>query len=240
VEVAQLVRREDRPEAGETDWIFELTESDRAVTAAELEIDWGGPDYRPVQLTIGDSLEPGTPFRRIAEGALLRLPVGERQVTVQQVSFAPRLGKYLKWTVTNRHSTGEMNVTGCRVTRADAWLQVDRTQLPNPPPDALTLTLHTGRTAIESRWGETPPVPPCEPVANIPRLAPSTQFTPITPDNSPTRVRREPGASSISFGLREILIGLCALALGGMLIKWMVELSRPPTVSPPPPQRPAG
>jgi hypothetical protein len=192
-----------------------------------------------VQLTIGDSLEPGTPFRRIAEGALLRLPVGERQVAVQQVAFAPRLGKYLKWTVTNRHSTGELNVTGCRVTRADAWLQVARTQLPNPLPDALTLTLHTGQTAIESRWGESPPAPQCEPVADIPRLAPSTGFTPLDPQNSPTAGGREPGASSISFGLREILIGLCALALGGVLIKWMVELSRTSSVSPPPPQRPA-
>ncbi|MFN5529193.1 MAG: hypothetical protein ACK5F7_01340, partial [Planctomycetaceae bacterium] len=179
-------------------------------------------------------------FRRIAEGALLRLPVGERQVTVQQVAFAPRLGKYLKWTVTNRHSTGELNVTGCRVTRADAWLQVARTQLPNPPYDALTLTLNTGRTAIESRWGETPPAPQCEPVADTPMLAPSTGFTPLDPENSPTGGRREPGASSRSFGLREIIIGLYVLAVGGLLFKWLVDLWRLSTGSATPPRRPAG
>ncbi|MFM7162734.1 MAG: hypothetical protein ACKO3P_20445, partial [Planctomycetaceae bacterium] len=196
-EVAQLVRREERADAGETDWIFELADPDRAVSAAELEIDWGNSDYRPARLAIADSLEPGTPFRPIADGAVLNLPVGERTVRVQQVSFAPRLGRYLKWTVTNQHTSGELPVTGCRVTLTDAWISVARADLPNPLPDILQFSLTPGRTVLENRWGDAPPVPNCEPLPPTSLFAPGGEFV-LTPDPRLARHAVKPPAPGLN------------------------------------------
>lgn len=238
-EVAQLVRREERADAGETDWIFELADPDRAVSAAELEIDWGNSDYRPARLAIADSLEPGTPFRPIADGAVLNLPVGERTVRVQQVAFAPRLGRYLKWTVTNQHTSGELPVTGCRVTRTDAWVSIARNQLPNPPVAALTLTLRSGQSAIESRWGDASQAATCEPVADLPRFTSSDEFTPVTQEDYLPGGRLGPPANSSAFDPRGIFLLLGLLVVGGTLIRRWFKHARRSGTSPPSPQPPA-
>jgi len=140
---------EQRPggDQGEAVWEFALGEEGDWIVGAELEVEWSGEAYHPVSLTIADGPWP-QPGRAIREGAVWRFPglAGSPAGESRQLAFSPVRGRTLRWTVVDRHSPTPLRVRGARVTVAAAWVSVERRDLPQPAPAALTLWLDPGRT----------------------------------------------------------------------------------------------
>ncbi|MFM7162833.1 MAG: hypothetical protein ACKO3P_20980, partial [Planctomycetaceae bacterium] len=110
---------------------------------------------------------------------------------------------------------------------------------PNPPVAALTLTLRSGQSAIESRWGDASQAATCEPVADLPRFTSSDEFTPVTQEDYLPGGRLGPPANSSAFDPRGIFLLLGLLVVGGTLIRRWVKHTRRSGTSPPSPQPPA-
>ena len=217
VETLELVTRQTRPDARETDFVFQRQASAKPFHAAQLQIAWAGPDHRKVRLFAGDSLEKPNAFRQIAEGAVVSLTTGDRQVVVEQTSFPMRTERYLKWTVSNPPGTRELDVTGCRVTQSVAWIEVDQDQLPPQPIGALFLTVDPGTTPERHRWGLAP-LGNHEPSTDARTMQPPAEFTELQHPPSPPPTQ---GVSSYVPLALAILCYLLFLWQGHNLFDWI-------------------